>query len=738
MEFSNRMICYIDCRAFQSIEASVIGYLVGSQSVIERFQSQFHCIGLIDGDGEPAISATLSEYQQILRGPRDDQPFILFNPAPFQPGQEKLASFIDASILAIALIDGMPAQFTGVGDDYVDALKASLRLKRCVAMTIGSSDIRSMPILNGDAIETIPLASRQIGGPTAVAPPSLANAPGSRKFLLCLGFRQDAAQSAEFLTLLGGIEADTGDEFEAVILTSAALVPGEPDRAAAAVRMEFFGSVRYLFGANPGEWRWLAENATAIIVGGDDAVDRMVADELSANGALVVSLAKTTDAAAGIKAALAGNRQSARTEVAPSRSYADESFAQSLQRIFAMATESRQSKSKFTAERPFDLALVTSLAQHSRTASLAHQIIDALPDWIRLTLYLPSEEAASTLHLRARRRSIGNYSLRNEHDQTLCLISPATSPAELVNFALVAPSILLITEGYMLDYWHARLGADKIGAFARQICSSAVTDQDVTAWVNHSLPVRHSFLDPITFHATRIIAHGAMAAKELSVQLNRPVFSVPQLPQHRFEDGDFDDHTIAAARRLLGLDTNSITIIGFGLPSHLSAFDEILWAIYTLRNWGYPVQLVILAACPQPLYESMGHLIARLQLKDQVLLSLDPISESEERQFILAADMALTLTKIGFGYHSAALVNCLAAGLPAIANAELAVSADVPPGQVETVSDMLSALEIAHAIERVIRTSGNRASRLERRRIFCQGRTMSAYLSSLLENIGAA
>ena len=86
------------------------------------------------------------------------------------------------------------------------------------------------------------------------------------------------------------------------------------------------------------------------------------------------------------------------------------------------------------------------------------------------------------------------------------------------------------------------------------------------------------------------------------------------------------------------------------------------------------------------------------------------------RQYMIATDVGIQLRTHGFGGLSGALMDCIAAGVPVVANVDLADSME-SPAFVRRVPDVLNPIDIADAVaEQLSKVASYRAREHEAQR----------------------
>jgi len=137
------------------------------------------------------------------------------------------------------------------------------------------------------------------------------------------------------------------------------------------------------------------------------------------------------------------------------------------------------------------------------------------------------------------------------------------------------------------------------------------------------------------------------------------------------------------ARERLGLARREKIVVTFGFVNASKAVEQTVAAMALLQG---QARLVWVGEAHIPLPDA----------KNVTFLN-DFVPEQTYRDYLLAADCGLQLRIGGRGNVSGALQDCIAAGLPAVASADLAESLEAP-SYVRRVSDALDVQDIANAL----------------------------------------
>ncbi len=164
-----------------------------------------------------------------------------------------------------------------------------------------------------------------------------------------------------------------------------------------------------------------------------------------------------------------------------------------------------------------------------------------------------------------------------------------------------------------------------------------------------------------------------------------------------FEDEELTPVARQAARDRLGISKENVCIVTLGIVGKSKAPEQCIDAIEHLRHAGIPAELHFVGSSDQ--YRNT--LIAqakRLGIEEYIHFCNDWISDEQYRDYVIAADYAIQLRSHFFGGLSGAMLDCIASGLPTVANEDLAVALDSPE-TVMRVSDRLLARELSQSLQ---------------------------------------
>ncbi len=280
----------------------------------------------------------------------------------------------------------------------------------------------------------------------------------------------------------------------------------------------------------------------------------------------------------------------------------------------------------------------------------------------------------------------------------------------------------------MLGFYR-QLGMNRAMAVASAELGRSVRPTEINAWLadEASLPALHlgeiaAAADPMIVHApltARLIRERYQVdAAVLPFCIYRPL--TPATPAQRAE-----------ARRRLALPDGQMVIATFGAVHRTKAPEDCIWALEVLRGWGIDAALHFVGEHAEP--HALDRTAAELGLSSHVRFLDHFVGEDLYRDYLIGADLGIQLRLTGFGSMSGALLDCIAAGLPTVANVSLAEGADAP-SYVRRVPDALSPLLVAEALADLL--DEGRARIDPARQAFAEAHSFRVYAERLCEALG--
>jgi glycosyltransferase involved in cell wall biosynthesis len=287
----------------------------------------------------------------------------------------------------------------------------------------------------------------------------------------------------------------------------------------------------------------------------------------------------------------------------------------------------------------------------------------------------------------------------------------------------------ILHDSRLIQIYHHRLGPKRFARFAASILSRPVTDEEVRVWLqDRDLP--SLFVEPIIKASRPIIVHTRPLQALLFERYQVRAELAPCCPNMHFTDDDISKVSRYSARRRLGISDAAFVISTFGFVSKVKGFETCIIALEMLRGWGIPAELHFVGSVIDG-YDDIRRIASDYSVEPYVHVASEFLDNDRYCDFMLASDAAVQLRAYGLGQFSAALADCVAAGLPAVATTGLAEACDAP-AYVSTVPEWNSPLQIAEKLA-AIHDAGERARCNEARRAYLDAHNFDRYARRLFE-----
>ncbi len=279
------------------------------------------------------------------------------------------------------------------------------------------------------------------------------------------------------------------------------------------------------------------------------------------------------------------------------------------------------------------------------------------------------------------------------------------------------------------------LGQVRFLDFANKLLGRSVSMEEVDIWLqDRNLP--SLFLEPVIERASPLIVHTPTQEALLKKRYGADVHLATCCPTNFFEEQELTAAVKEAARRRHGISPSVFLVSTFGAVARVRGMEACILAIELLRSWNIPAELYFVGNAD--IHKREVDRISKLyEIGAHVHAYADFVDEVSYRDFLLASDAAVQLRTYGFGQFSAALTDCISAGLPCVANSDLAESCSAP-GYVLRVPDRFSPLQVAEQLALIWERRNGRASYSEERAMYLETHNFEYYGKRLLEILGIA
>jgi glycosyltransferase involved in cell wall biosynthesis len=324
--------------------------------------------------------------------------------------------------------------------------------------------------------------------------------------------------------------------------------------------------------------------------------------------------------------------------------------------------------------------------------------------------------------------------LSASHDAVVSVVGNSHFHLEIFHQMMRWGSASIAHDARMLNFYSLLLGEQRTIAVASAELGRPVTADEIQKWLmdQHSLPAL--LLDEIAGMSHPLMMHSRLTAEILRSRGIATV-TLPFSPYRVLPDEALSPDAKRKARENLMLPQDDLIVATFGNVSPDRAIEDGLWAVEFLRAWGFPARLACIGPVNPEFNRYLNNIAASIGMQNYLFLTPDGVSEHVYRLWLSAADVAFQLRTYKLGGLSGALLDCIAAGLPTVANLHLAEAMEAPEW-VRRVPDGISAVLIAEQLAAIIAEGIHRARPLAARAALLKARGFDVYATRLMEGLG--
>jgi glycosyltransferase involved in cell wall biosynthesis len=283
----------------------------------------------------------------------------------------------------------------------------------------------------------------------------------------------------------------------------------------------------------------------------------------------------------------------------------------------------------------------------------------------------------------------------------------------------------------LLHFYVHRHGPEYAALIASNELQRVVTAPEIKQWMADEMPREASFLGGIAEAASPLIFHARLSVDIVKQRFHKTANFIPFAIYRPWEEAALSVNMRMQARQRLGMQDDEIHIVSFGFIGAAKGLLAGLQTVRELTSRHINVTLHWLGQAGEPL-APWRVLAARAGIAARIVFHDVFVSEILYRDYLLAADFGLQLRLAGRGNISGALQDCIAAGLPTVADDDLAATLDAPDyvSRVDTEGDPML---IADAFEALIAQGLHRQRDMAARADYCDEHSMDKYASRLCE-----
>lgn len=320
------------------------------------------------------------------------------------------------------------------------------------------------------------------------------------------------------------------------------------------------------------------------------------------------------------------------------------------------------------------------------------------------------------------------------YDRVISVVGNSDFHTSIIEYIRDFGGACIEHDNRLADFYHHVRGYKVFAQMAGRGLKRRISRAEARAGLLNPEVFKSLFFDEIVHSAQPFIVHSRGIQKNVNAIYGVDAEYLPFCPYREFSDDELSDASRAAARAGLGIEPGQIAIGSFGAPGPSKAVNECIWALEQLHAWGIKAEFYLVGETGRYI-ESVLPLVRKLRLEPFVHFMTTRISDEIYRNFLIGLDVAIQLRTHGLGGLSGALLDAIACGLPAVANANLADAMEAP-SYVRRVPDNLSPTLIAEQISELVKVRAGRACLEDERKRYIDQHSFKHYAERLMGILG--
>ncbi len=280
-----------------------------------------------------------------------------------------------------------------------------------------------------------------------------------------------------------------------------------------------------------------------------------------------------------------------------------------------------------------------------------------------------------------------------------------------------------------------RLGPEEFQKLAARILRRPVSAEEANNLPHDPNPAS-LFLEPVVERASPLIVHTVTQRAQIKKRYGVEAQVVSCSPTVLFDDAELTPSARQAAREQHRIDPGVFLVSSFGSVNRAKGMDICILAIELLRSWNVPAELYFVGE-PGDAKVEVDRISTTYGVSDHVHCGAEFAGDAMYRDFLIASDAAIQLRYYSFGQLPTTLTNCISAGLPSVATADMAESCDAPV-YISKVPDRFSPLQVAEQLALIWEVQTARAAHADARAAFLETHNFEYYGKRLIEILGLA
>lgn len=321
--------------------------------------------------------------------------------------------------------------------------------------------------------------------------------------------------------------------------------------------------------------------------------------------------------------------------------------------------------------------------------------------------------------------------ISGKFDAVVATLGNSSFHAAIFDVFMKYGGISICHDARMIDFYIQVMGREAACVLASEEMRRSISWEEILAWQKNQAEMPILFLSEIVRRSSVTILHSKVTQKLIGDLYGLQTAFVPNAAIRAFPTKFRTTAARHESRTRLGVKEFEFLICSFGAVAPDKAPEQIIRAVAQMKDNGYDIKMFFVGPVAE---DQKIHLMqfAREHGVGEIVRITDRATESNYREFLLAADIGMQFRTYPFGGLSGALLDCMSAGLPTVSNRHLAKSSEAPP-YVREIGDGIASDEIAEAALALLADPG--LNRDVQREEFLATHNMEVYAEELLKAI---
>lgn len=367
-------------------------------------------------------------------------------------------------------------------------------------------------------------------------------------------------------------------------------------------------------------------------------------------------------------------------------------------------------------------------------ADYSLRCVEALARHVDVDVYTDQPAPTATAAVRQFHPITAAAWLRPDYDATIAVVGNSSFHTRIIELHRRFGGPCIVHDNRLAELTAWWKGAEHLRTLAERTLGRRVHAEEVSGWLADPGGLPTLFYDEIIHAARPLLVHSRGIQEHVGRLYHMPADYLPFCVYRQFTRADISAEARRAARTALGVADDEAMIVTLGIVDAVKSPAVCVDAVAELVRRGIPARLHFVGECSDPTREALEQQARAAGIDGRLAFTAGWLDEDGYRRFVVAADAGVQLRNHFFGGLSGALMDCVAAGLPTVANDDLAAAVEAP-SYIARVPDRPTSAAVAEALAACLATRPDRSRHDAAREAFAAAHGFETYARSLLDAV---